>query len=83
MSVEIDPIININNKKITIISDPEGLQIPDIKGENEELYVCGDLIDSTIKAKAPHSFFKTKAYNLENIQKCIKRNNIFKKFMPF
>jgi hypothetical protein len=80
MSVVINAIRNISEKKVTIISDPEGLKIPNVQ-ESEELYVCGDLIDSTVGAGVnADNFLKTKAHNLENIQKCIKRKNVFLTF---
>ena len=66
---------NISGKKVQIISDPEGFKIPDVS-DDEELYICGDLIDSVIKGKK-EDFLKLKSYNLYNIQKCIKKNNVF------
>jgi len=70
---------NISNKKVTIISDPEGFKIPDIPDDDEELYICGDLIDSVIKGKKD-DFLELKSFNLYNIQKCIKKNNVFLAF---
>lgn len=69
---------NISDKKVTIISDPEGFKIPDIP-DDEELYICGDLIDSVIKGKK-EDFLELKSFNLYNIQKCIKKNNVFLAF---
>lgn len=68
----------ISGKKVTIISDPEGFQIPDVPND-EELYICGDLIDSVIKGKKD-DFLELKSFNLYNIQKCIKKNNVFLAF---
>jgi hypothetical protein len=69
---------SISGKKIQIVSDPEGFRIPDVFSD-EELYICGDLIDSTIKGKK-NDFLKLKSHNLYNIQKCVKANNIFLAF---
>lgn len=69
---------NISGKKVTIISDPEGFKIPDVP-DDEELYICGDLIDSVIKGKKD-DFLELKSFNLYNIQKCIKKNNVFLAF---
>ena len=69
---------NISGKKVQIISDPEGFKIPDVS-DDEELYICGDLIDSVIKGKKD-DFLELKSFNLYNIQKCIKKNNVFLAF---
>jgi hypothetical protein len=69
---------NISGKKVHIISDPEGFKIPDVP-DDEELYICGDLIDSVIKGKKD-DFLELKSFNLYNIQKCIKKNNVFLAF---
>lgn len=69
---------NISGKNVNIISDPEGFKIPDVP-DNEELYICGDLIDSVIKGKK-EDFLELKSFNLYNIQKCIKKNNVFLAF---
>ena len=66
---------NISGKKVQIISDPEGFKIPDVP-DDEELYICGDLIDSVIKGKK-EDFLELKSFNLYNIQKCITKNNVF------
>lgn len=70
----------ITGKNVSIISDPEGLEIPNIKDE-EELYICGDLIDSTVGVGVtPDNFYFMKKYNLHNIQQCIKKDNVFLAF---
>ena len=74
--------LQFNKKKqsisntITVISDPEGGDIyANLREEdhNNEIYICGDLIDSTAVLK---SMTRIKNYNLQNIYRCITNPNI-------
>ena len=77
MAIRSMSIRSIADKKIHIISDPEGFKIPDVP-EGEELYICGDLVDSVIKGK--NNFLPAKSHNLHNIRECITKDNVFLAF---
>ena len=65
---------NINN--IYVLSDLEGYQIPNVENNNdEEIYICGDLTDSTAFLNNI-GVVKKKVFNLNNIKRVVQNNKI-------
>jgi hypothetical protein len=73
--------IEIDLKNCRIISDPEGYDInqllnnKDIKNGN--ILILGDLLDSTFIGKPSEEQFKTKSYNIRNLDLVNNNENIF------
>ena len=61
------------------ISDPEGYNVDemyDIPKKPHNLYICGDLIDSTFASPKFNDYLNKKSFNLRNIHKIISNDNI-------
>ena len=74
---------NLNTKDIYIVSDPEGYSIDTLyaKPANEhDLYICGDLTDSTFLGTLPDSYMNHKTFNLRNIHRVISDDNCYLTF---
>lgn len=65
-----------------IILDPSGSEIITQSNYNSfdtdkvNLYVCGDIIDSTFIGNLEEPYLSAKSHNLSNIYNCIVNNNI-------
>jgi hypothetical protein len=74
---------NLNTKDIYIVSDPEGYSIDTLytKPANEhDLYICGDLTDSTFLGALPDEYMNHKTFNLRNIHRVISDDNCYLTF---
>ena len=74
-----------NIKKIKVIADPEGYNlitqaggIDDKIDDKTDLYVCGDIIDSTFigNLEKEEKYISAKSYNLHNIRCCAFMDNV-------